>query len=104
MFKLDNQQEDSEKVMEEKKKAAEKVGNYAKYVKEMYWPKVSLKKKMELQSIRDEFKITPLRKSASTTKHIGKLNHKIELNEEIDDDYRTISNHQSMKELSASPI
>jgi hypothetical protein len=26
---------------EGKKKAYEKVGNYAKYVKEMYWPKVS---------------------------------------------------------------
>lgn len=35
--------------MAEKKKKLEKVGNYAKYVKEMYWPKVSEKKRLELQ-------------------------------------------------------
>lgn len=29
----------------------DKVGSYAKYVKEMYWPKVSEEKKMEMESI-----------------------------------------------------
>jgi hypothetical protein len=28
----------------EKRKKTEKIGSYAKYVKEMYWPKVSAKK------------------------------------------------------------
>ena len=28
----------------EKRQRAEKIGSYAKYVKEMYWPKVSSKK------------------------------------------------------------
>lgn len=43
--------EDLERQREEKRKAIDKVGNYAKYVKEMYWPKVSQKKKDELQLI-----------------------------------------------------
>ena len=29
----------------------DKAGSYSKYVKEMYWPKVSEKKKFELNSI-----------------------------------------------------
>ena len=39
-FKKDTMVE-LEHIKEEKKKLAEKVGNYAKYVKEMYWPKVN---------------------------------------------------------------
>jgi hypothetical protein len=31
------------------KKRTEKIDSYAKYVKEMYWPKVSLKKQIELE-------------------------------------------------------
>jgi hypothetical protein len=33
----------------EKKQRAEKIGNYAKKVKEMYWPKASVKKQIELE-------------------------------------------------------
>ena len=42
-----------EKQREDKRKAIDKVGNYAKYVKEMYWPKVSQKKREELSLIRE---------------------------------------------------
>ena len=41
-----------EKVKEEKKRIQDKVGNYAKYVKEMYWPKVSQKKRDEISIIK----------------------------------------------------
>ena len=37
---------------EEKRKMQEKIGNYAKYVKEMYWPKVSDTKRNELQILK----------------------------------------------------
>ena len=40
--------EELERVKLEKKHVIDKVGNYGKYVKEMYWPKTSEKKKMEL--------------------------------------------------------
>lgn len=33
--------EEKEEIAEKKKKMAVKVDNYAKYVKEMYWPEVS---------------------------------------------------------------
>lgn len=55
---------------EEKRKMAEKVGNYAKYVKEMYWPKVSERKKMEMDAFMQELKQGPIRKSASTKKNL----------------------------------
>lgn len=42
-----NSNNDQQKV-EKQKKMMEKVGNYAKYVKEMYWPKVSESKRNEL--------------------------------------------------------
>ncbi len=34
------------------KKKVEKIENYSKYVKEMYWPKVSAKKQQELESLK----------------------------------------------------
>jgi|JI9StandDraft_1071089.scaffolds.fasta_scaffold124667_2 hypothetical protein len=36
--------EEQEERQEQRKKMAAKVDNYAKYVKEMYWPEVSKKK------------------------------------------------------------
>ncbi len=41
--------EEIEKRKLEKKHVVDKVGNYGKYVKEMYWPKASERKKVELQ-------------------------------------------------------
>lgn len=46
--------EEEEKRKQEEKKRAEKMSSYAKYVKEMYWPKVSEAKKHELEQIRAE--------------------------------------------------
>lgn len=56
---------------EEKKKALEKVGNYAKYVKEMYWPKINEKKRMELIAIKEGLR-TPMHKSSMIRLHIKK--------------------------------
>ena len=36
----------------EHKRKVEKIDNYSKYVKEMYWPKVSSKKQQELESLK----------------------------------------------------
>ena len=41
-----------------------KVDSYAKYVKEMYWPKVSSKKRLEIAELKENLK--NLKKSAST--------------------------------------
>lgn len=57
----------------------DKVGNYAKYVKEMYWPKVSDKKKHELEEIKKGMKREKMRKSMGNK--MGDL-----LSEEADDD------------------
>jgi hypothetical protein len=52
------------KDMEQKKmEKKEKLDNYAKYVREMYWPKVSVKKQLELEHIRSNLRNQPLRKS-----------------------------------------
>ena len=40
--------EELERRKQEMKHVIDKVGNYGKYVKEMYWPKTSEKKKLEL--------------------------------------------------------
>lgn len=53
VFKSLNQEEEEKRKQEEKKRT-EKMTSYAKYVKEMYWPKVSEAKKQELQQIRAE--------------------------------------------------
>ena len=41
-----------------------KIDNYAKYVREMYWPKVSVKKQLELEHIKTTLKHSSLRKRA----------------------------------------
>lgn len=41
---------------EGKKRRAEKMGHYAKQVKEMYWPKVSKKKQLEIEQLREGFR------------------------------------------------
>ena len=37
--------------------------NYAKYVKEMYWPKVSEKKQLELEKVRESIRNASVRRS-----------------------------------------
>ena len=61
--------EEMEKIKEEKKRISEKVGNYAKYVKEMYWPKVSQKKRDELTIIKQSLK-TQIKRSQSMKKRL----------------------------------
>jgi len=48
LLKIRKQLELQEKMSKEKR---EKVDNYSKYVKEMYWPKVSVKKQLEMEHI-----------------------------------------------------
>lgn len=41
---------------------ANKIDNYAKYVREMYWPKVSVKKQLELEHVKGTLKNQAIRK------------------------------------------
>jgi len=41
----------------------EKVGNFSKYVKEMYWPKVSLEKRAQLERAKSSLANQPIRRS-----------------------------------------
>ncbi len=41
---------------EERRKIQERVHNYSKYVKEMYWPKVSKNKAEEIEEIRQKIR------------------------------------------------
>jgi hypothetical protein len=45
-----------EEQLEQRKKMQAKVDNYAKYVKEMYWPEVSKKKQQELEEMKNSVK------------------------------------------------
>ena len=51
-------QKKKEQLLQEQhvKQKKDKVGNYAKYVREMYWPKVSVKKQLELEVIKTTLK------------------------------------------------
>ena len=56
------------------KENSTKVENYAKYVKEMYWPKASVRKQLELEQLKINMKHQPVRKSeqdASPEKKAG---------------------------------
>lgn len=95
-----------EQKKENKKKMIDKVDNYAKYVKEMYWPKVSEKKKHELDAIKGSIKHVGLRKSSS-----GMIRQPISSGyddtRDIDDEYRTLPNDVSSMpnlHLAESPI
>jgi len=46
---VDPKKIEDEKIQEERKKYTDKVRNYAKQVKEMYWPKVSETKHLEIE-------------------------------------------------------
>ena len=56
--------EDEERMYEEKKKMADKKQSYAKYVKEMYWPKVSTRKQLELEQFKEKLKSQNLRRAS----------------------------------------
>lgn len=46
---MDPKAREEAQLAEDKKKLHDKVNNYAKYVKEMYFPKISETKKLELE-------------------------------------------------------
>ena len=52
------------------RKKAEKVESYSKYVREMYWPKVSVKKQMELENLKESLKGYAVRHSAHELKTV----------------------------------
>jgi hypothetical protein len=52
---------------------AEKKVNYAKYVKEMYWPKVSARKQLELETIKEHLKSQNIRRSSQHLKNRDQL-------------------------------
>ncbi|CDW86846.1 UNKNOWN [Stylonychia lemnae] len=61
---LNNEKEQKEQMFKEKqdkKKMQDKVGSYAKYVKEMYWPQVSEQKRLQLESVKENIR-HPLRR------------------------------------------
>ena len=64
--KIDEINEKKKIMVETKEKTKEKrdkIDNYAKYVREMYWPKVSVKKQLELEHVKNSLKVQPIRKS-----------------------------------------
>ena len=71
---------------EDKKRIQEKVGNYAKYVKEMYWPKVSDAKRQELQLLKESIKPTPAKTVNSARRKLVPS-----LNDDRYEDYMTES-------------
>lgn len=57
--------EEREQKEEERRNAQDKRDIYDKYVKEMHWPKVSLKKKKELEILKDSIKTSPYKTKKS---------------------------------------
>ena len=57
----------------EKKKMMEKMSNYAKYVKEMYQPKVSEKKHLELEQIKEQLQMRNVRKSVESQNNTSRM-------------------------------
>lgn len=49
------------------KEKRDKIDNYAKYVREMYWPNVSLKKQLELEHVKSTLHNQNIRKSIEDT-------------------------------------
>ncbi len=64
-MRMNAQEELLEQSREERRKAKDKIHNYAKYVKEMYWPKVSTRKQVELQAIREHIDKRNIRRSVN---------------------------------------
>jgi hypothetical protein len=73
--------EEQERLKEEKKRAQEKVGNYAKYVKEMYWPKVSEKKRQELEILNHPQTIKKNRASPNRRANSASKAHNVSFND-----------------------
>ena len=51
-----HEKEEKDKEDDNKRRRMEKMGNYAKFVKEMHWPKVSEEKKAKLEILKENLK------------------------------------------------
>ncbi|CDW87268.1 UNKNOWN [Stylonychia lemnae] len=69
---IDPKKIEDEKILEERKKYTDKVRNYAKQVKEMYWPKVSETKQLELEQRIDQLRSQNIRRSVNDLTGDGK--------------------------------
>lgn len=88
--------EEEERLREEKRKIQEKIGNYAKYVKEMYWPKVSDTKRQELQVLKSSILTQPRKRSYSAQKKlVPSLND--------DHEYMIESSHNGLSNVHSLP-
>eukprot|EP00347_Sterkiella_histriomuscorum_P008518 403344795 len=95
---IQRQMEEQEKVKEEKKRIQEKVGNYAKYVKEMYWPKVSETKRNELMLIKSNLKTQPAQRVYS-----ARRKQLPSLNDENYEDFMNDSSNQGLSHINSMP-
>ena len=86
-----------------KLKAMEKVESYAKYVKEMYWPKVSEEKKIELEEFRSKEKAKTMKKSQSAKHIIDEKNHKQDYLTNLIDKKVTENQFKSSEPYHSSP-
>ena len=91
--------EERENKEEERRNAQDKRDIYDKYVKEMHWPKVSMKKKKELEILKDTIKASPYKtkkspKSIYGSEHPG---HGDEISTGKGRDNRANSDHDGEK-------
>eukprot|EP00347_Sterkiella_histriomuscorum_P004256 403361148 len=67
-----SQIEEYERIRAKREKYQEKVQNYAKFVKEVYWPKISEDKKQELKTLQEKqtnHRLTHIRSASQTQKY-----------------------------------
>ena len=84
---LDNSKTEEEQD-DKRKKAMERVNSYSKYVKEMYWPKVSEQKRAELEQVKESAKSQNVRRSLANDRLKPLSNSKIRklnINSDVDD-------------------
>ena len=65
--------EERDKEDDEKRRRMEKMGNYAKFVKEMHWPKVSEEKKIKLEILKENLKHPVRQPRAPASSHTRKV-------------------------------
>ena len=65
--KQDLPQENEKLIVKEK---VDKINNYSRYVREIFWPKVSVKKQLELEHIKSNLKNQNIRRSAQDLQNL----------------------------------
>ncbi|CDW73052.1 UNKNOWN [Stylonychia lemnae] len=69
--------DEQHRIKEQRERIHEKVSNYAKFVKEVYWPKVSDDKRNELDQMKERIKTQKLQRSASWSQKVKQNHHYI---------------------------